>query len=291
MKELSAVKLLSRLERAAALDPISERVSGVVNAVIRPRAVRDVLHGVPAGHPVHPVAVMIPIGCWTSAAILDLVPGMGKAARLLIAAGLLGVGPASLAGLTDWSELHPDQKRVGLIHAIANVAASGLYLTSFLRRSSTTSGNGKLLALAGLSVVSVSGFLGGHLSYRQAAGANHTEDVPHLFPTGWQRFARLDSLTEGEPTSIQVAGQALLAVRRGDTVDVLSNTCSHLSGPLAEGQLVGVGADACIECPWHKSQFRLSTGDVTHGPATAPQPRFDIRIIEGVIEVRLPDAG
>ncbi|GAA4267573.1 Rieske 2Fe-2S domain-containing protein [Frondihabitans peucedani] len=289
MRELRVVKLLDRLENAAGLDPLADRVTSVVNAVIRPRSLRDLLHGVPAGHPLHPVAVMIPIGAWTSVAILDIVPGRNRAAQTLVGAGLLGVGPAVASGFTDWSELHEQQKRVGLVHAAANVVASGFYLASYAKRRS--GGSGKLLALAGLAVVSASGFIGGHLSYRQAAGANHAEDVPHLFPTGWHRLARLDSLTDGEPTSMQVGGVPLFALRRGEGVDVLSNVCSHLSGPLSDGDVKGSGADACIACPWHGSEFSIRTGEVVHGPATAPQPRFDTRIVDGVVEVSLPGAG
>lgn len=292
MKELGFVNVLSRLERAESLDPLSDRITSIFNALVRPRWLRDVLHGVPVGHPVHPVAVMIPIGCWTSAAILDLVPGMQPASRLLIAAGLAGVGASSLTGFTDWSELHEQHKRVGVIHAAANVVASGLYVASFLRRGQTGAGNGKVLALMGLAVVSASGFIGGHLSFRQAAGANHAEAVPHLFPVGWQRLAPLESLPLSEAISVEVSGQSLLAVRHADdSVDVLSNICSHLSGPLADGVIVRVGADACIQCPWHQSEFSLRTGAVVHGPATAPQPRFDTRVIDGVVEVSLPGAG
>jgi hypothetical protein len=42
-----------------------------------------------------------------------------------------------------------------------------------------------------------------------------------------------------------------------------------------------------VECPWHGSVFRLSDGLNVRGPATAPQPAFDSRIVDGHIEVRL----
>ena len=290
MRELRIIGLLSRVEGVAALDPLIDRIVGSVNAVVRPRAVRDVLHGVPIGHPLHPAVVLLPLGSWISASLLDLVPGTERSARLLVAAGLVGTLPASLTGFTDWAELHEQQKRVGLLHSAANVAASGLYLASFLRRT-PGSGRGKLLALLGLAVVSGSALVGGHLSFRQASGANHTEHVPHLFPEGWQRLVELDALVVDQPTQVEVSGQPLLVVRSGDGVEVLSDVCSHLSGPLSEGRLVGTGADACIECPWHESRFLLATGEVVHGPATAPQPRFDTRVVDGLVEVCLPGAG
>ncbi|MEF2978979.1 Rieske 2Fe-2S domain-containing protein [Subtercola sp. YIM 133946] len=302
MKELRFVKAITAVENASALDPLVGRVQGVVRSVIRPQALRDLLHGVPFGHPLHPVEVQIPVGAFTSAAILDLLPvrGTDTAAQALIGVGVLSVLPAAVSGWTDWSELHEQQMRVGLVHAAANIIATGLYTASFVQRSRGKQGSGKLLALAGLATVSGAGFLGGHLSYRQAAGANHAEDVPHVFPTGWQALAALDDLPDNELARRVVADQPLLVYRRGDRVDVLSNVCSHLSGPLDEGELslgdggavtdVG-GGEACVTCPWHSSVFSLDTGEVVHGPATSPQPRFDVRVTDGQVEVLLPNAG
>ncbi len=43
--------------------------------------------------------------------------------------------------------------------------------------------------------------------------------------------------------------------------------------------------------PWHGSVFRLSDGWNVEGPATAPQPAFDTRVVDGHVEVRLPGDG
>ena len=71
MKPLPLLSLVSRLEDAVRLDPWVARTKSVVDAVIRPQQLRDVLHGVPIGHPVHPMSVQIPLGaghsprpCW-----------------------------------------------------------------------------------------------------------------------------------------------------------------------------------------------------------------------------------
>ncbi|MDQ6752200.1 MAG: Rieske 2Fe-2S domain-containing protein [Actinomycetota bacterium] len=46
-----------------------------------------------------------------------------------------------------------------------------------------------------------------------------------------------------------------------------------------------------MECPWHERVFSLETGDVVHGPATSPQPRFQTRVTDRTVEVCLPGAG
>jgi nitrite reductase/ring-hydroxylating ferredoxin subunit len=42
---------------------------------------------------------------------------------------------------------------------------------------------------------------------------------------------------------------------------------------------------------WHGSVYRVADGSVVRGPATAPQPSFQVREVGGVIQVNLPGAG
>ncbi|CAN7151247.1 MULTISPECIES: Rieske 2Fe-2S domain-containing protein [Pseudarthrobacter] len=304
MKPLPALELVTRLEDAEWLDPVSKKVRKVVKRAIRPKWARDVLHGVPIGHPVHPLAVQVPMGAWISAAVLDALPGNDKASALLIGVGTGAAVPSAVAGFTDWTQLHPQQQRVGLVHAAANITATGLYAASLVARARGSRGGGKVLAYLGLAVVGAGGFLGGHLTYRQAAGVNHSEEIPHRFPSGWQPLAALADLPDGKLHKIVVAEIPLLAYREGESVSVLSDVCSHLSGPLHEGKVKGGrlqdrvdqnggpgdGSDPCVVCPWHGSTFSLRTGEVQAGPATARQPLFETRVSGGLVEVCLPGA-
>jgi nitrite reductase/ring-hydroxylating ferredoxin subunit/uncharacterized membrane protein len=304
MKPLPALELVTRLEDADWLDPAAKKVRKVVKRVIRPKWARDVLHGVPIGHPVHPLAVQVPLGAWISAAVLDAFPGNDRAAAVLIGVGTGTAVPSAVAGFTDWTQLHPQQQRVGLVHAAANITATSLYAASLVARAQGRRGSGKALAYLGLAVVGAGGFLGGHLTYRQAAGVNHSEDVPHRFPSGWQPLAPLAELPERKLHKIVVAEIPLLTYREGEDVRVLSDVCSHLSGPLHEGKLKGGrlqggdsqdggpddGSDPCVVCPWHGSTFSLRTGEVQAGPATAKQPLFETRVSDGLVEVCLPGA-
>ena len=74
----------------------------------------------------------------------------------------------------------------------------------------------------------------------------------------------------------------MVLVRQHGRVCALAEHCSHLGGPLSEGTL----KDGSIVCPWHGSEFALETGQVINGPATYPQPCFDVRERDGVVEVR-----
>ena len=281
-------QVVERIENAGPLDPVVKGVRKIVNAALKSQPVRDALHGVWLGHPLHPVLTDVPIGAWSAAAILDVVPGTGPASATLIATGCASAVPTALSGWADWSQLHPPQQRVGLVHAAANVGALTLYSASLLARARGRSLTGKALSYAGFGVLMVGGYLGGHLVFRQAAGTNHTADTIDLFPGGWQPLGQLDDLPDGRPTKRTIEGVDLLVVRRGQHVDVLSNRCSHLSGPLSDGSFTVDKGQGCIVCPWHGSTFRLADGGVVHGPATSPQQPFETRISNGTIEIRLP---
>ncbi len=277
---LSAVE---RLEQSPLPDGPIAAVRRAVRALPLGSA-RDVLHGLPLGHPVHPLLVQVPIGAWVSSAVLDLLPDRRRSSEALIAVGLAGAGPSAVAGWVDWAELPPEQARVGLVHAAANISAVGLYAASLAARLQGRTGRGRLLAMAGLACVGIGGALGGHLAYRQAAGANHAEAVPHLVGPGWHRLGPVSAFPVGRAVRATVDGVDVVVVRQaGGQACVLADRCAHMAGPLSEGDVI----DGCIRCPWHGSVFRLADGWNVSGPATAPQPAFDTRIADGHFEARL----
>ncbi|MER7822631.1 DUF2231 domain-containing protein [Streptomyces sp. NPDC096097] len=164
------LKTLDRLERTTMADPAIRALQRGIRALPL-GGLRDLLRGRPLGHPVHPVLVQVPIGCWLSASVLDVVPGTQHASTTLTAVGLAGVAPAAVAGWVDWADLPPEQARVGLAHAASNAAAVVCYATSLTARLRGRSAKGRLWALAGMTAVAVTGALGGHMAYRQAVGA------------------------------------------------------------------------------------------------------------------------
>lgn len=277
---------VDRLEDATALDRVVEPIQGVVRR-LPPGRLRDMLHGVWLGHPVHPMLVQAPVGAWLSAGVLDLMPGAERSARRLVGVGLFFTTPAVLAGWADWAEQHEQQMRVGVVHAVVNAGATSLYGASYLARRTGRTGLGKALGFAGLATVGLGGLLGGHIAFRQAGGANHAEEVPHLVEPGWHDLAPLAELEEQGVTRRMSGEVPLLIVREGAELHVLADRCGHFSGPLSEGKV----EDGCVTCPWHGSVFRLADGNVVHGPATAPQPVFDVRLRGDMVQIRLPGAG
>src|SRR5580698_9490821 len=188
--------LAERIERAHVLDPVIHELSDSVVRALPAGARTDALHGVPFGQPAHPALVRLPLGCWTSAVLLEAFPGTQRASGLLIAGGIAGTAPAAATGLADWSALHRDQQRVGLVHAVCQTTAATLFLGSLAARASGRTGYGRVLSASGLAVASIGSYLGGHLALRLGAGASHAEQVSHLAGLGWHDLCDLDELPE-----------------------------------------------------------------------------------------------
>ncbi|WP_067483901.1 Rieske (2Fe-2S) protein [Actinomadura hibisca] len=282
------VELTEGLEHARGLDRAARTLSTAVRRALPKGPVKDVLHGVPAGHPAHPPLTDLPMGAWISVAVLDLLPGTRRAAQVLVGAGLAGAVPTALTGLADWSALHREQQRVGLVHAMGTTTATLLYSASLVARTRGYDGAGKGLGYAGLGALMVGGYLGGHLAFRQAAGASHADQVAHLVPLGWHDLCSVDELPDGWPVQRRLGYISLFVLRTGDDVHVLADRCSHLAGPLHQGRVItDDNADLCVVCPWHGSTFRVDDGSVVHGPATGRQPAFESRVLEdGTVQVR-----
>ncbi|SHN48048.1 Rieske 2Fe-2S domain-containing protein [Cryptosporangium aurantiacum] len=282
--------LFTRLENARLLDPVAEAVADAVHQTIPSARIADLLHGRWLGHPVHPVLVQVPIGAWVSASVLDFTPGGRTAARRLVGLGLLTAPAAIAAGLADWADLEPDQRRVGLVHAAANAVGTTFYAASWTARKQGRQLSGVGYALLGLAAVGLGGTLGGHLAYSQASGVNHAEGTMRRAGDGWQDLGPLDEIPIGEPVRRVVGDTTVVVYRRhlrtGGGVHVLASECSHVGGPLHEGEVTDGPGEPRITCPWHGSVFRLVDGEPLRGPATACQPVFRTEIVAGRLRAR-----
>ncbi len=271
-----------RLEATDAIDRVAGPVHGKVTAILPSGPVKDVLHGVWLGHPLHPALTDLPIGFWTSAFVLDLAGGRKArpAADALVGIGVATALPTAITGLADWSDLDQPERRSGIVHAAANVTATALYGLSFLARRRGHRVGGVALGLVGAAAATAGGFLGGHLAYRRAAGVSRAAAAPA--PAGWTEIQADGALTKDQPTLAHLDGEPLVAAEGDDGPVALFDRCSHLGGPLHEGVLV----DGCVRCPWHGSTFRMDDGTVVRGPATATQPAYELRIDGDRIQAR-----
>jgi nitrite reductase/ring-hydroxylating ferredoxin subunit/uncharacterized membrane protein len=276
---------IDRIERSPKVDPLVGVLEGVWGRVLPKRGrARNALHGTWLGHPLHPVLTDVPIGAWTSALVLDLAGGerARRASRTLVGAGLAAALPTALAGAADWEALGDVErpKRVGAVHAVANGTATLLYAASWLARRRGDHRRGVALGVAGAGLLGLGGYLGGHLAYRNAVGVDHA--VGETGPDEWTDVGNLRDLPMRALVRRRVGDTDVLLYRIGSTVRAVAATCSHMGGPLEQGNV----EDECVTCPWHGSTFCLTDGAVVDGPATAPQPAFDTRVVGRTVQIR-----
>ena len=89
-------------------------------------------------------------------------------------------------------------------------------------------------------------------------------------------------LAEGAMLVGDIGGEAVLLARCGGEVFAIGATCTHYSGPLGEGLLVG----DTVRCPWHHACFSLRTGEALRAPALAPVSCWRVERRDGLIVVR-----
>jgi len=276
--------------------PLDEKIQKTIDKALyangNPAAqkIRNFLNGTWLGEPLHVALTDVHIGAWTVAMVFDaleMIQGrfeFATAADTSIAIGLAGAAGAAITGVTDWSDVDPPARRLGLIHGLLNIGATTLFATSLIMRKKKARSEGRGLAALGYALMTFSAHLGGKMVYEHRAGVDRT--AGETFPEDFTAVLPESKLPDNTPTRAMHQGVPILLVRRGERLFAMAETCSHFSGPLSEGKLEGDS----IECPYHASRFSLEDGRVLNGPAVHPQPCLEARARNGQIEVRKPQS-
>jgi nitrite reductase/ring-hydroxylating ferredoxin subunit/uncharacterized membrane protein len=270
------------IEQLDALDALSEPLQqGARRVIPQGSQLKDLLSGTWLGHPLHPPLTDVVVGTWTSALVLDLLGGerSEEAADGLVAAGIIAAVPTAAAGLSDWSDLRGASRRVGLVHALGNATALLLHVFSLAARRRGDRSHAIGLSMFGYALASGSAWLGGHLSFARGVGVNQTafDDAPK----DWTAVLDEADLTEGKLVGGRADTLSVVLLRKGEHLYALDDRCSHRGCSLHEGTL----NDDSVTCPCHGSTFRFD-GTIVKGPATSPQPAFDVRRNDGKLEIR-----
>jgi nitrite reductase/ring-hydroxylating ferredoxin subunit/uncharacterized membrane protein len=279
----------SSLQNPAAIDDrLQKTIDRFLYGEGRPSAqkIRNFLNGTWLGEPLHVILTDVPIGAWTVAIAFDLLDSVRAtdefqiAAGISIGLGLIGAVGAAVTGVVDWSDVDPPARRTGFIHGLLNLSATALFGTSLVLRRNRSRTAGRACAAMAYAVMTYAAHLGGKMVYDYRVGVDRA--AGQEFPDEFAAVLPENQLKDDTPTRALHDCVPILLVRRGKRVFALAETCSHFSGPLAEGKLVGNS----IVCPYHNSRFGLEDGRVLDGPAVHPQPSLDVRVRNGQIEVR-----
>ena len=287
--------MLERLARP--FRGFADALAGGTDAVFRAlrlpgRVLQDFLNGSWLGHSLHAVLVDVVLGAATAAVLLDVlriffgVGGLEDATTWVVGLAALAAIGSILTGLTDFKDTNHDTpaRDLSAMHGLVNIVGTAALIASTLQRMSGAHAAAFWSLIAGFVILSIGGYIGGHIVYKHGYAVNHNAHARGKRARDFTPVMAAAELPDGTPTKTMFGSTAVMLVRRGDAVYALKETCSHLGGPLSQGEL----RDDTITCPWHFSTFRLRDGSVVHGPATSRQPRYAARITDGQVELQGP---
>jgi nitrite reductase/ring-hydroxylating ferredoxin subunit/uncharacterized membrane protein len=258
-----------------------------------------------SGHPIHPMLVGFPVAYLLGSAAINLwARASGKrrlhqTARDLNTLGLATACAAAVPGVVDYFLVVPPQssaKERATKHALSTVAALALFSTARLGRNNQwrpapwTS----VLEVAGAAMMTMAGWMGGTLVYRNQIGVDHRyadagkwreERLPAAYAAGdLVDVASESDLEVGQMKLIRVGDLRVVLARTETGYRAFSDRCTHRGGPLSDGVLMC----GTVQCPWHGSQFDVTTGQVKAGPAAEPIETYEVRALGGRILLELP---
>jgi len=253
--------------------------------------VSNALNGVWLGHPVHPPLASLTSGALGTTVALDalsLLPGQPKTevvdasrfATRALGVGILASIGSAITGVTDWQHTHEEDRRVGAVHGLVNLAATALYAQSWWDRRQGRHGRGIVLTALGYGVTVAGSYLGGALVFDSGIGIDQSGE--RLRTKEWTPVLPASSLN-GKPVRVEVDGVGLVVCQtKPGEVAAFGDLCPHLAAPMSDGWL----DRGRLVCPWHGSWFAAESGDVLRGPAAAPLPCYEARLVNGMVEVR-----
>ena len=257
--------------------------------------------------------VHFPIGLFLLSLLLDLaslafpsVPHLVGDSFYAMLAGVIFSLIAAVPGFVDYTDIRSDHpgKRTATTHMILNLIVVAFYGINLGLRSSTINDPKislmpLILSLLGITLLSVSGYLGGKLVYDEGiAVGRHKRRTPT--PESTIHFSIATGNREGDlvfvpiPEAQQLGDRETLRVEIDDQVMTIAKIdnqlfafqefCTHRYGPLSEGCFDGFN----VQCPWHNSRFDVRTGKVTQGPAKVDLKTFKVETRNGRIWVGVP---
>lgn len=270
--------------------------------------IKHLAEGRPLRAPLHSVIVHFPLGflllggglnalSWFVVdSSLHLVGSAAWATLAGLASGLLAVG----FGFVDYTSIRRDHraKKTATRHMVMNLVAVALFAVALVlewpqRGAERAPALAVVLSFLGVGALIYSSYLGGDLVYADGVGVGRhrrSTDLPKkthtvTAPSGdYVRVCETAALPPGQILRVSVNGNILAVALNDGRISAVQEFCTHRFGPLSEGAL----REGCIECPWHRSRFRLNDGGVAEGPATVALKTVVAELREGAVWIKAP---
>ncbi len=256
------------------------------------------------GHPIHPMLIPFPFAFLTGAFLFDAAgrllhkPELGATGRHLTAAGIGAGLAAAVPGVVDYFGSIPPKSSASdraTKHALSNVTALALFGASWVLRRGRRPSAGSLTAqAAGVGIMSYAGWLGGTLVYRNQIGVDHRyadagkwKEQSAEPVDGSLIVPEADALKVNQMSLVHAAGERVVVARTDDGYRAFQDRCTHNGGPQSDGTLIC----GTVQCPWHGSQFDVTSGEVKSGPAEDPIATYRVDAANGPVRLEGVDKG
>lgn len=230
-------------------------------------------------HPIHPMLVAFPIAFFMGTMLFDLLgmamnrPGFVSTARYLNIVGIIAALVTAIPGIVDYFYTVPPQssaKTRATKHGLTNITVVALFSAAlWLRYHGASHALIIGIELVACVLLSIAGWLGGTLVYRNQIGV----DIRYADAGKWKedtaagsgriKVAAAGELKTNQMKLLHVNGKRMVLARAETGYVAFDDRCPHKGGSLAAGTMI------CntVQCPWHGSQFDVTTGALKAGPA------------------------
>lgn len=253
------------------------------------------------GHPIHPMLIPFPVAFFTGTLIFDILgyvnddPGKWNVGYNLLLAGIIGAFLAAIPGVVDYLATVPPNssaKKRATLHGLTNIIMLILFCVAAWYRTNADANPVIVIAIesAGFILLCTAGWMGATLVYRNQIGV----DPRYAHAGKWKEQSVKESK---EPVEVASADELkvdqMKLVHTGDRRIVIARTekgyvafddrCTHKGGSLAGGSMIC----GTVQCPWHGSQFDVTTGKVKAGPAKDQIAVYEVVESQGKVYLKL----
>jgi glycine betaine catabolism B len=96
------------------------------------------------------------------------------------------------------------------------------------------------------------------------------------------KVAETKDIQTSQMKAVEVNGERVCVANVEGRFYAIGNVCTHVGGPLAEGELEGYE----VQCPWHGSKFDIRTGKVVRPPAMRAEPTYEVNVEDNNILIK-----
>jgi len=200
----------------------------------------------------------------------------------------------AIPGAVDYFKTVPPNssgKRRATQHALLNMTNLVLFFIAWLLKGNNVNPYIILvLEITGLILLTIAGWLGGTLVYRNQIGI----DSRYADAGKWKEeykdaaqkqieVAAIDELKPNQMKLIHAGDKRIVIGRTEKGYLAFDDHCTHRGGSLAGGVMIC----GTVQCPWHGSQFDVMSGTVKAGPAKESINTYRVVEIDGKVYLNL----